>query len=152
MVLRILLFVCYAIRPIGDHPEVRHSSEFIVFSHGPLTTYLGYMSSQGTIVCSPATFRLYRWCRLPSGRTLQSIFRLGQVNPSLLADPWRKCLRQTLIPTASVVPDVPLEEYQFCIFQRWRTGEVVVTSLTLLYGVHFAIAQCLRDTANPFLT
>jgi len=34
---------------------------------------------------------------------------------------------------ATVFPDVPLEEYQFCIFQRWRTGEVVVTSLTLLY-------------------
>ena len=62
-----------------------------------------------------------------------------------------KRLRRTPIPTATVFPDVPLEEFQFCIFQRWRTGEVVVTSLTLLYGALPPTTQYPHHTANLVL-
>jgi hypothetical protein len=33
------------------------------------------------------------------------------------------------------LPDLPFEEFQVCFFQRWRTGEIAYTILSLVYGM-----------------
>jgi len=40
-----------------------------------------------------------------------------------------------------VIPDLPFDEYRFCIFQRSRPIKVAYTVLLLVYGTSFSIAQ-----------
>ena len=41
-----------------------------------------------------------------------------------------------------VIPDLPFDEYHFCIFQRSRPVKVVYTALSLVYGTSFSVIQC----------
>ena len=49
-----------------------------------------------------------------------------------------------------MIPDVPFDEYQFCVFQRWRTGEITFNVLSLVYGTSFPSLSIHTTTANPF--
>ena len=50
-------------------------------------------------------------------------------------------LRRAQIPKAMVIPDLPFDEYQFCLFERWRTGEIVYTVFSLIYGKSFSVVR-----------
>jgi len=46
------------------------------------------------------------------------------------------CLSTILALRSPVeLPDLPFDEYQFCIFQPWLTGEIVYTTLSVVYDV-----------------
>ena len=56
---------------------------------------------------------------------------------SLLARFRRECSRKTPIPKAMDILDIPYDGFHFCVFQRWRTGEIAFNVLSLLYGMFF---------------
>jgi hypothetical protein len=49
-----------------------------------------------------------------------------------------------------VLPDLPLDEYQFCLFQRWRTSEIAYYVLSILYGTSFPSLGIHTAITNPF--
>ena len=51
----------------------------------------------------------------------------------------------TFNPKAIQFPDIPLEEYQICLFQQWWLGEIVPVVLLLLYGVFCPSLHPSRD-------
>jgi len=135
MVLYALLHVRYFIRPSSDHTEVRYSFELI--SHGSLITYQGICRHEeqsvdrllpfflcfGTVCLRDVPCDLFCitiWY-VPSRQSLKG------------------CPRQTPIPKAMVIPDLPFDEYQFCEFQPWRTGKVTSTVLSLVYGTPLSV-------------
>ena len=38
------------------------------------------------------------------------------------------------IPIAMALPDIPFDGFRICSFQRWPTGEIIHTALSLVYG------------------
>jgi len=58
---------------------------------------------------------------------------------SLLAGLRKKHPGQTPISKALVLPDLPFDEYQFCVFQRSRPIKVAYTVLSLAYGTSFSV-------------
>jgi hypothetical protein len=37
-------------------------------------------------------------------------------------------------PKATATSDIPLDEFQFCVYHRWRIGEIAYAGLTGAYG------------------
>ena len=51
-----------------------------------------------------------------------------------------------------VIPDLPFDEYRFCVFQIWNPGEVAHLALSLLYGTFFlrlSTARALTSDSFP---
>ena len=47
-------------------------------------------------------------------------------------------------------PDLPLDEFHLCPPQRWRTGEIIDTVLSIAYGTPFSSFNIHVATANIF--
>ena len=48
-----------------------------------------------------------------------------------------------------VIPDLPFDQFQFCVFRRWRAGEIAYYALSLLYGMSFPPLGIHIATTNP---
>ena len=62
----------------------------------------------------------------------------------------RKYLRRNTTPKATAIPAIPLDGFRFCIYQRWRTGEIIYAALTGVYGASPSISAIRGATTNPF--
>ena len=126
--------VRYVICPSSNHAEVGLGFEFT--PDKPLITCPGYMLSRGKISrLPPASPFLYSFSS-PSGRIFWSVLRYGLVRYPLLA--LKMISRIILIPTAVALPDLHLDEFRTCFFEPWRTGEMIYTALSVVYGALFA--------------
>ena len=51
-----------------------------------------------------------------------------------------------------VLPDLPFDEYHFCLFQQWRPAKITTTGISLVYGAPFSVVEfsaVLISEANP---
>jgi len=56
-------------------------------------------------------------------------------------------------PKAVDLPDLPLDVFELCIFNRWRPGEITNTVLSLVYGVFCSLSLGIpiAATDHPFV-
>ena len=123
-------FIC----PSSDHAEVGCSFQFT--SDKLLITYLGYTPSRETIGGSPSVLPFLHSFSSPSGRIFPSVLRYDLVRYPLSAS---KSISGVIpIPKAVALPDPHLDEFRICFFEPWRTGEMIYTALSVVYGSLFA--------------
>ena len=48
-----------------------------------------------------------------------------------------------------VTPDLPFDEFRFCFFQRWQTGEIAYIMLSLVYGTLYFAFRTHNVTTDP---
>ena len=49
------------------------------------------------------------------------------------------------------LPDLPLDVFKLCSFNRWRPGEIINTALSLVYGVFYSSSLCIPTAATNHL-
>jgi hypothetical protein len=133
VVFRVLLHIRHAVRPISDHTAVRY--RFVSSHINPSSR------TQGTCRHGEKSMDHLR----PFFHDFGAV-RLWDVPSSLCCTatsyvPSRRLLNElskvSPVLKATVIPDIPLEEYQFCLFQRWRVGEITNTAFSLVYGAFY---------------
>lgn len=83
---------------------------------------------------------------------LDSFFVTTWYASSPSVDHWTESLKETSISKALPLPDIPLDEFQLCSFQRWRVGEIIFVALSLLYGTSLPANRFHSVTTNPIFT
>ena len=72
------------------------------------------------------------------GRLFRSVLRYMMVRSRSLAFEY---LMEILVPKAVEIPPLPFDAYRICIFERWRTGELIFVSTALTYGTSFSVSR-----------
>ena len=127
-----LLYVRHVICTNSDHTEVRrgHGLSYMTQPNHTLRVYA--VTGNNRLIGAGLSF--ITLVQFTLGMYMSVLFALqGCASP--FARPQTYLLKPHSIPKAAQVPAAPLEEYQICLFQRWRTGELVYTVLSVLYGV-----------------
>jgi len=52
---------------------------------------------------------------------------------------------------ATELPDLPLDAFKLCAFNRWRPGEIINTTFSLVYGVFCSSSFCIPIAATKCL-
>lgn len=106
---------------------------FVSFELGPHHTSRVYaVTGNNRWIASCLTF--VTWVQFIFGMYLVVFFAL-QPGKSLFVHPGINFLRWPAVAKAVKLPDIPFDEFQVCLFQRWRTGEMAYTIFSLVYGM-----------------
>ena len=88
-------------------------------------------------------FTSFAQAALGMAHSIRSALRPGMISfPPPEANP---------IFIAMVFPNPPFDEYRFCTFQLWETGEVTYVALSLAYGTLFLLSTAHTPVFDFFL-